>query len=75
MDKDIQAGVAGYEYAAGKGIPVIVMEPLKGGKLTDSLPDSVKQYWDKLGKGRTPAEWALRWAANLPGVMTILSGM
>ncbi|MDR1816331.1 MAG: 4Fe-4S dicluster domain-containing protein, partial [Clostridiales Family XIII bacterium] len=36
---------------------------------------SVKQYWDKLGKGRTPAEWALRWAANLPGVMTILSGM
>ncbi|MDR1797650.1 MAG: aldo/keto reductase [Clostridiales Family XIII bacterium] len=75
LDKDTQAGVAGYEYAAGKGIPIIVMEPLKGGKLTDSLPESIRRRWDALGGGRTPAEWALRWAANLPGVLTILSGM
>jgi predicted aldo/keto reductase-like oxidoreductase len=51
------------------------MEPLKGGKLTDSLPPTVQKYWDKLDAGRTPAEWALRWVANFPEVMTILSGV
>jgi predicted aldo/keto reductase-like oxidoreductase len=75
MDTQIQAGLEGYEYAAKKGVPVVVMEPLKGGKLTDAMPPSVQAYWDSLGKGRTPAEWALRWVANLPGVTTILSGM
>jgi predicted aldo/keto reductase-like oxidoreductase len=75
MDANIQAGLEGYEYAAKKGIPLIVMEPLKGGKLTDAMPPSVQAYWDSLGKGWTPAEWALRWVANLPGVTTILSGM
>ena len=75
MDKNTQAGAEGYEYAVSKGVPVVVMEPLKGGKLTDVMPPSVKAYWDSLGSGRSPAEWALRWAANLPGVLTILSGM
>lgn len=75
MDTDIQAGLKGYEYAMKKGIPVIVMEPLKGGKLTDIMPPTVQKYWDGLGGDRTPAEWALRWVANLPGITSILSGM
>ncbi|MCL1895299.1 MAG: aldo/keto reductase [Clostridiales bacterium] len=75
MDKKVQAGIEGYEYAASKGVPVVVMEPLKGGKLTDIMPPSVERYWDRLAAGRSPAEWALRWVANLPGVLTILSGM
>ncbi|MCL2492845.1 MAG: aldo/keto reductase [Clostridiales bacterium] len=78
IDQEWQAGMEGYRYAAEKGVPLIIMEPLKGGKLTDSLPEAIQKTWAKLGasgKERTPAEWALRWAANLPGVMTILSGM
>ena len=75
MDKDVQAGQEGYEYAVSKGVPVVVMEPLKGGKLTDVIPPPIQEYWAALGSGRTPAEWGLRWVANLPGVLTILSGM
>lgn len=75
MDKDFQAGEEGLRYAAEKGIPVVIMEPLKGGKLTDALPRSVEQLWNQAEIQRTPAEWALRWVADHPEVMTILSGM
>ena len=75
MDAENQAGVAGLKYAASKGIPVIIMEPIRGGKLTDIIPDSIQAYWDTINSERTPAEWALRWVANFPEVTTILSGM
>jgi len=75
MDHDLQGGIEGYNYAVSKGVPIVVMEPLKGGKLTDIMPPKIQKYWDSLGSDRTPAEWALRWVANLPGVLTILSGM
>jgi predicted aldo/keto reductase-like oxidoreductase len=75
MDTELQAGVEGLKYAESKGIPVIVMEPLKGGKLTDVLPGPIQAYWDNIGTDRTPAEWALKWVANFPAVLTILSGM
>ena len=75
MDKNIQAGLKGYEYAYSKGIPVVVMEPLKGGKLTEKIPPTVEKYWAELDSNRTPANWAFSWVADLPGVMTILSGM
>jgi predicted aldo/keto reductase-like oxidoreductase len=75
MDKDIQAGVAGLKYAGEKGIPVVVMEPLKGGKLTGRVPDEVQALWDGASVKRTPAEWAFRWVAGFPEVLTILSGM
>ncbi len=75
MDAGFQAGVEGLRYAGAKGLPVIVMEPLKGGKLTDVLPDSVRQLWENADVRRTPAEWAFRWVANFPEVTTILSGM
>lgn len=75
MDADFQAGVKGLKLAASKGIPVVIMEPLKGGKLTDVLPGSIKDCWAKAPVQRTPAEWALRWVADFPEVLTILSGM
>ena len=75
MDKEFQAGVEGLKYAASKGIPVVIMEPLKGGKLTDSIHASVKELWDNAPVKRTPAEWGLRWVANHPEVLCILSGM
>ncbi|MDR1029186.1 MAG: aldo/keto reductase [Clostridiales Family XIII bacterium] len=75
MDAELQAGVEGLKYAASKGIPVVIMEPLKGGKLTDVLPGPIKAYWDRIGAKRTPAEWGFKWVANFPEVMTILSGM
>ena len=75
MDKEFQAGEEGLHYAAEKGIPVIIVEPLKGGKLTDTLPPSVKALWKQAEIQRTPAEWALRWVANHSEILTILSGM
>jgi predicted aldo/keto reductase-like oxidoreductase len=75
MDATFQAGVEGLKYAASKGIQVIIMEPLKGGKLTDVLPGSVEKFWSEADITRTPAEWALRWVADFPEVLTVLSGM
>jgi len=75
MDKNIQAGEEGFQYAVSKNVPIVVMEPLKGGRFTDIIFPSIKKCWGELGSGRSPAEWALRWVANLPGVLTILSGM
>ena len=75
MDADFQAGVKGLKLAGSLNIPVIIMEPLKGGKLTDKLPQSIQSFWDQSPVKRTPAEWALRWASDFPEVLTILSGM
>jgi predicted aldo/keto reductase-like oxidoreductase len=75
MDARVQAGVAGLKYAGSKGIPVVVMEPLKGGKITQSIPPQVQEIWDAFPVKRTPAEWAMRWVADFPEVLTILSGM
>lgn len=75
MDKDFQAGVEGLKYAGSKGIPVVIMEPLKGGKLVDAIPRTVKELWANAPIQRTPAEWGFRWVANFPEVMCILSGM
>ncbi|MDD3350343.1 MAG: aldo/keto reductase [Eubacteriales bacterium] len=75
MDENFQAGLKGLKYAGQKGIPVIVMEPLKGGKLTQALPDSVREIWEASPWKRSPAEWALKYVADFPEVLTILSGM
>ena len=74
MDTEWQAGLEGLRYAANKGISVVIMEPLKGGRLTDAFPESVEKLFNELDVERTPAERALRWLANFPEVMTILSG-
>lgn len=75
MDTHIQAGLEGLKYAEFKGVPTVIMEPLKGGKLTDFLPESIRDFWKDADIERTPAEWALRWVANLPQVLTILNGV
>ncbi len=75
MDTEYQAGIEGLEYAVDRGIGIIVMEPLRGGSLTKSVPEDVQKIWDKAEIKRTPAEWCFRWAANNPHVVTILSGM
>lgn len=75
FDENAQAGKSGLEYAAAKGLPVMVMEPLKGGTLVNSLPREVYAAWDSAHQKRSPAEWALRWVWNHPQVTTLLSGM
>jgi len=75
MNENYQAGTKGLKAAAKKGIMVVIMEPLLGGKLAHSLPpQAVKLINDKF-KGKTPAETALGWLWNKPEVAVVLSGM
>ena len=75
LDVDTQAGVKGLKAAAEKGIPVVIMEPLRGGKLVDMLPEKAKKLIKDSGTGFTPAELAFRWLWDQPEVTCVLSGM
>ncbi len=75
MDETSQAGRRGVEAAAAKGIPVIIMEPLRGGKLVDLLPQDAKDRIAKDGEGKTAAELAFRWLWDQEAVTCVLSGM
>lgn len=75
MDEHSQAGRKGLEAAAAKKIPVIIMEPLRGGKLVDLLPEQAKTLIREDERGWTPAEWAFRWLWDQPEVTCVLSGM
>lgn len=75
LDEDYQAGLDGLNYANEKGLGIVVMEPLRGGKLVDNLPLEVKDIFYNADIKRTPAEWALRWIWNNEKVSIILSGM
>src|SRR5699024_3263895 len=75
MDESYQAGLAGLKYAASKGLGVIIMEPLRGGRLVRNLPPEIEALFASYPEERSPAEWAFRWVANHPEVSLILSGM
>lgn len=74
LDEHSQAGRRGLEAAQEKGIPVIIMEPLRGGKLVN-IPEEAKKVIKNKGREYTPAELGLRWLWDQPGVTCVLSGM
>jgi predicted aldo/keto reductase-like oxidoreductase len=71
MDVDHHPGIGGLKYAADKGLAVVIAEPLKGGRLTVNLPETVAGIW----AGTPPADWGLRWVWNHPEVATVVSDM
>lgn len=75
MDEHSQAGRKGLHYAAAKGIPVVIMEPLRGGKLVNKLPEEAKRIFANHSVQKTPAAWAFEWLWNQPEVTVVLSGM
>ena len=75
LDEHSQAGRTGLNYAASKGIPVVIMEPLRGGRLANNLPEKARKLFEKYEIKRTPAEWAFRWLWNQKEIMCVLSGM
>jgi predicted aldo/keto reductase-like oxidoreductase len=74
MDINHQAGTAGLRYAAEKGLAVVIMEPLRGGRLAADLP-AANPIWAQAKNQRTPADWALQWLWSQPEVSVVLSGM
>lgn len=75
LDEHSQAGRTGLRHAASKGVPVIVMEPLRGGRLVTNLPRRALELMEGHEPRRTPAAWALAWLWNQPEVTCVLSGM
>ncbi|MCL2637275.1 MAG: aldo/keto reductase [Oscillospiraceae bacterium] len=74
-DVNSQAGKSGLLYAAEKNIPVMIMEPLRGGRLVTKLPAEAAKLLSGLEPKHTPAEWAFRWIYSHNEVLTVLSGM
>ncbi len=74
MDEHSQAGRRGLQAAGAKGVPVVIMEPLRGGKLA-KLPPAAEAALRDSGRDWSPAQWGLRWLWDQPGVMCVLSGM
>ena len=75
MDEHTQAGRTGLNHANAKGIPVVIMEPLRGGKLVSKLPEEAKKIFADYPVQKTPASWAFSWLWNQPEVTVVLSGM
>ena len=74
MDVENQAGTRGLQYAASKGMAVVIMEPVLGGRLVNP-PEPIQAVWNTATKKRPPAGWALQWVWNQPEVSVVLSGM
>ena len=74
MDMEEQAGMKGLKLAESLGVPVIVMEPLKGGMLSNPSED-IEALWNTYPEKRSPVEWALRYVSNFNNVSVVLSGM
>jgi predicted aldo/keto reductase-like oxidoreductase len=74
LDQQYQAGLEGLRYAESHKVGVIVMEALRGGALA-KVPPAVESLWARSTRRWSPAEWALRWVWDLPGVVSVISGM
>jgi predicted aldo/keto reductase-like oxidoreductase len=75
MNENYQAGTAGLKAAAAKGLPIIIMEPLLGGKLASGLPSTAQKAFREVEPERSFAEWGLRWVWDHPEATVVLSGM
>jgi predicted aldo/keto reductase-like oxidoreductase len=75
MNENYQAGRVGLKAAAAKGLPVVIMEPLLGGKLANGVPKKGVEIFRKANPDFSPAAWSLRWLWNQPEATVILSGM
>lgn len=75
MNEEYQAGREGLRYAAAKGMAVVIMEPLLGGRLATTGNSALQAIWEQAPVQRTPAEWGLSWLWNQPEVSVVLSGM
>ncbi len=75
QDEHSQAGRRGLLHANAKGMPVMIMEPLRGGRLVNLLPDGAKKLIAEHEKGYSAAEWSLRWLWNQAQVTSVLSGL
>lgn len=75
MDEHSQAGRRGLEYAHEKGLAVMIMEPLRGGKLVNNLPQDAIDIFNNYDKQYTPAQWSFKWLWNQPQITVVLSGM
>jgi predicted aldo/keto reductase-like oxidoreductase len=75
VDSEFQAGSEGLRYAAKKGVAVIIMEPIAGGRLAVNPPEGITKIWGESRHNWKPAEWALQWLWNQPEVGLVLSGM
>lgn len=74
MDIENQAGMRGLQLAANKGLGVVVMEPLLGGRLANP-PEDVRHVFQRFPAQHSPAEWAFEWLWSQPEVSVVLSGM
>ena len=75
LDQNHQAGVKGLKYAAQKGIPVVIMEPLKGGLFGGNVPNEVESLLEEYADKKSLVEWAFRWVGDYKEAKVILSGV
>ncbi|MDR1043649.1 MAG: aldo/keto reductase [Candidatus Adiutrix sp.] len=75
LDVNYQAGQKGLKLAADRGLGVVIMEPLRGGFLTNHMPEELRQMLAEVRPEWSLADWGLRWLWNQPEVRVVLSGM